>query len=76
VKKLKSPWVQLYFRPSHRRVGTVVHGERIDVRDRLVKPPLAGPDFPDALQQLVEMFFAKDLLSRNDSVEKEPPFGK
>ena len=47
-----------------RRVRAVIHRESVDVRDLLVKPPLAGPDFPDALQQFVEVILAEDLLAR------------
>ena len=46
-----------------RRVGVVIHRKRVDVGDLLVEAPLAGADFPDALQQFVEVILAEDLLA-------------
>ena len=44
-------------------VGTVIHRGRVNVCNLLVEIPLAGPDFPDALQQFVEVILAEDLLA-------------
>ena len=47
----------------HRRVRLIIHRQRINIRELLVKPPLAGADFPDALQQLVEIILAERLFA-------------
>ena len=67
---------------GQRRVGVVIHRQGVDVRDLLVKAPLAGPDFPDALQQFVEVILAEDLLAllqplviQHEALDDELPQG-
>lgn len=47
----------------HGRVGAVIHRQRAEISDFLVEPPLAGADFPDALQQFVEIVPAEHLFA-------------
>lgn len=47
--------------PGDGGLGVVIDRSGVDVGDFLVKPPLAGPDLPDAFQQFLEIVSAKDL---------------
>jgi len=45
---------------GERRAGIVVGGEGVDVGDLLVEAALAGTDFADPFEQVVEVILAED----------------
>jgi len=45
---------------GNRRLGIVIRRKGVDIGDLLIKSPLAGPDFPNPLQQFVKIILAED----------------